>query len=62
MNTRNICMVGGVGWGINLSGNERSLNNSEILFSTNQIGNVFIMEIPRLTRVKEKEYSYAIGF
>lgn len=44
-------MVGGVGWGINLSGNERSLNNSEILFSNNQIGNVFIMEIPRLTRV-----------
>lgn len=51
MNTRYICMVGGVGWGINLSGNERSLNNSEILFSNNQIGNVFIMEIPRLTRV-----------
>jgi len=42
-------MVEGLGWGINLSGNKRNLNNNEILFSTNQT-DLFIMEISRVDK------------
>jgi len=47
--TLDICVVEGLGWGINLSGNKRNLNNNEILFSTNQT-DLFIMEISRVDK------------
>lgn len=43
-------MAEGLGWGINLSGNKRNLNNNEILFSTNQTENLFITEISRVDK------------